>query len=586
MRSMSDETASLRHRAMLILALVALTATLAVGVLLRLADPLSSSVVPAEDPYTHMALVRGHLRDGSLDPLFEGGTLYPPGLHAVLAAAWVYTGSDLYDLFRIGPVVLGAIGLLGAATLLWRFAGPAESVVGTLSLAVAPEMIFRTTMMAPTALDLAILPAFLFAALATLRGRLGWGAVVLVLGGFLVTSHPWILAVLGPSMVALAALAVVFPGAWRHVGLPRAAGVATLLLATGSVLLLSLTVCWDQCGLGFQNIDSPTFSATLDQAVAAVATTCVLGGVAVFALQHRLEDLRDRLSGRSMPLLVRVGLSVVLLAILVGSTVPAVRHGMPLHVDLPRMFGWPILALSAAGFVALPFLRSPAGHAGAAVATVTYPFVIYAPFTDPNWPHRTAVFMGVGLVLLAGTAAGAAIRMVHALPHRVAARKDRTAGARRVVVGTTAALLLSTTLIGTVYAATPDDYEGGWYRLYHDCEFDALRALAESVGPDDIIVTGSWEAKLVVAAFAPNGGNVWFHYNYYTQEGLRINKLYPIAYQGREVIVVADRHLDLNSRDPVTGFLQADPWVPIGAWCAGMGLQEPRLSAYRLEVEP
>jgi asparagine N-glycosylation enzyme membrane subunit Stt3 len=99
------------------------------GLALRLRDPLSDGVVPAEDPYTHMALVRGHLHDGSLDPLNERADLYPPGLHAIVATWWVATGVDLDVAFLVGPAVLGAVGILGVALLLWRNAGAAAAIV-------------------------------------------------------------------------------------------------------------------------------------------------------------------------------------------------------------------------------------------------------------------------------------------------------------------------------------------------------------------------------------------------------------------------------------------------------------------------
>src|SRR5687767_15865135 len=103
------------------LGLILLLAALVVyGLSLRLEDPLSTHVVAAEDPYTHMALVREHLRDGTLDSFNPGGEVYPPGMHALLAAILVYTGEDLYELTRIGPALFGALGLAGVAILLAR----------------------------------------------------------------------------------------------------------------------------------------------------------------------------------------------------------------------------------------------------------------------------------------------------------------------------------------------------------------------------------------------------------------------------------------------------------------------------------
>src|ERR1051326_1688712 len=133
---------------------LAVAAVVGYGLQLRLQDPLSSPVIPAEDPYTHMALVREHLRDGTLDPLTQGGTIYPPGMHALLAATIAYTGVGLYDLARVGPAFFGALGLAGLALLLARFESGTAALAATVAFAIVPESIFRTTMLSPTALDL------------------------------------------------------------------------------------------------------------------------------------------------------------------------------------------------------------------------------------------------------------------------------------------------------------------------------------------------------------------------------------------------------------------------------------------------
>src|SRR5688572_12920377 len=213
---MADAPLARRHPWLLLLAWAAVLCAVAVGVSLRLKDPLSTPVIPAEDPYTHMALVREHMQDGTLDPLYEPGGMYPPGLHAVLAAAWAYTGADLYQIVRLGPVLFGAVGVLGIALLAARFHHPrldgiAAGAVAALAFALAPEVVFRTTMMSPTALDLAVLPFFLLALLALLLGRLGWAAPVFAMSAFLVMSHPWVFAVLGAAGVAFLVLALLIP---------------------------------------------------------------------------------------------------------------------------------------------------------------------------------------------------------------------------------------------------------------------------------------------------------------------------------------------------------------------------------------
>src|SRR5439155_17717230 len=109
---------------------------------------------------------------------------------------WAYTGMDLFQLVRFGSVVMGAIGILGVALLLARFESVVAAVVGALGYAVAPEVIFRTTMMSPTALDLALLPFLLFPMLEVVRGRFRWAAPTALVVAFLAIAHPWILAIL------------------------------------------------------------------------------------------------------------------------------------------------------------------------------------------------------------------------------------------------------------------------------------------------------------------------------------------------------------------------------------------------------
>src|SRR5687767_374002 len=85
------------------LGVLGLTGAMYLGTDLRLIDPFASPVLPAEDTFNHMALVQEHVRDGSLDPLYPGGRLYPPGMHAWVAGAWSFTGYDLYQIMRFSP---------------------------------------------------------------------------------------------------------------------------------------------------------------------------------------------------------------------------------------------------------------------------------------------------------------------------------------------------------------------------------------------------------------------------------------------------------------------------------------------------
>lgn len=571
-----DASVAPSRRWPLILASCAVALAVALGAVLRVADPLSSSVIPAEDPYNHMALVREHLRNGELEPLNPGQTLYPPGLHAFIASAWVYTGADLYDLMRFGPVVLGAIGIVGMAVLLWRTAGPVAAVVGALALAVAPEAIFRSTMMSPTALDLAVLPFFLYAILRVLAGRLGWVGVAAPMAGFLAVSHPWLLGILGATGVAFLALAALLP--W-----PSARGPPlTVPGIAGAVAVLG-------CGLGLSLL-MPGFGSTLGSAstrLVAVGISLCIASVVPAALLLRWRD-RSRseawlMRGPPGPL-ARTVASALIAVSLAAMVAAAARGGMPEFIDLPRMFGWPILVLAAAALVALPFIAGPAANLGAALTAVTLPFTIFNPLDSAFLPHRTAIFLGLGLVLLCGVAASALARAAsRGWPALVAAlAPPSTLRLRRSSAVAVPAFLVAALVAGSIYTATPDGYAGGWYRLYNECEIEALRDVAAQADadPDLVVLTGSWQAKLVLAALTEDSSRVWFNGDLYTSGETRDDLVASMATAGRPLLLVVDRHLAAETPGADVGFTTQEPWQPSGSWCANMGVPYPRVTAF------
>lgn len=581
MSALQNPKKSFEWRTAALIALI--VGAVAFSVMARLEDPASSSVIPAEDPYTHMGLVRGHLADGEIEPLVDGGTVYPPGMHAVLAAVHAFTGLDLYTIFLYGPIVFGALSVVGIALLLWRFAGPAAAVVGSLAAALAPELIFRTTMMAPTAVDLAVLPFLLLGALETLRGRLPWIGLVAASSLYLGVAHPWILTVMAPVALGTVILAFLFAGNVRREDRLNPMGASLVLATLGASLLAAIMICWSECGLGFHEIGHGT--SGLDQ-VGVVAAGLALAAAAVLALARRpLRRFLDNLSG-PMPLTVRAIMGVLAAGALLAVTIPAVQAGMPEHVDLPRMFGWPMLALGALGLVVTPFMRRQAAWAGVAMVTVTLPFVVHNPLDSPFWPHRTAAYLGIGIVILVGVAAAA----LFALAERALARLASThqTPSRRVIhmvagAGITAMVGLATA--GSVYAATPPDYETGWYRLYQECEFDALRDVAESADAETVIIAGDWRPKLVAGAFADESRNVWYSESFFADPEHREETVAGLAMDGKRVVVVEDRHLILEHPELDRSFLQGDEWRPQGSHCQE-GVAQARLNVYESEVRP
>lgn len=570
-------------RARVTLAIVAVLATIVLGFGLRLVDPLSSPVIPAEDPYTHMAIVREHLRTGELEPLTVGAGLYPPGLHSFVAAVWVFTGADLYEIIRLGPVFFGAIGILGMALLLWRHVGPIGAFVGALGYAVAPEVIFRTTMMSPTAQDLAILPFFLYALLEVTAGRLAWTAIAAPMSLFLVFAHPWLLAILAMMVFVFVALSYLLPFAATAGERVTPRGLAAVIAIVGGGLGLTFTSCNKKCGPGwidlFPDLAPYTWAAWL-LVVLSFAPLVILYNLRNTQAEKFLTSKRER------PVWwpVRVGASIAIAGLLGWITHVAFQQGMPPHVNLPRMIGLPILGLAAFAIIMIPFLPGRLSHLAAGLFAATFPFVMFNPLDSPYWSHRTAAFLAVSLMMLAGIAAAAITRWtahaISAQPHA-----NSTGRSTRRYVAVVAGFLVAIACAGTVYAGTPDGYEGGWYRLYPTCELEGLRGIAAlaDANPAAVVIVGGWQPKLVLSALTEDSYRIWYATAFFNDAAKREEIIGGLAQQGRPVIVVVERYV-ITDYPEHTGFVQDDQWQPIGSWCGNQGTGQPRLLAYQTTV--
>lgn len=557
------------------LAYAPLLVVLVLAVALRLEDPLSSPVIPAEDPYTHMALVREHMVDGEVEPLNPDTGLYPPGFHAAVAATWAYSGAQLFDIIRFGPVLLGVIGVLGMAMLVGRHEGPVASFVAALAYAVMPEAVFRTTMMAPTALDLAILPFLLYALIELVRGNVAWGLPVALCATFLLLSHPWLLAVLALAGVLFAVFALLFP--WRQPPALDARGLAIAVMLVAVPAALSLTGCSGWCG-GFDFVvqDGGAGEDLAAQAPLIVASAVLASALLALAARPLSQWLRRE---RRAPSLAS-GLAIALvLAVGVGlATRQAMQSGMPEFVDLRSMFGWPILILASVGLVFAGWSRGPVAHLGVALAISTYPFVIFNPLRSEFWPHRTAVYLGVGMVLLCGVAAGQLARwlQVAAASSPSIRRLPRAAGFALAVP----VLLIAIPAASALYLATPQPLQRPWYRLFDECGDAALHDLADQAdaAPTMLVVTGSWQSKLVIAAYATDAQRIWFTAEFFTDEGHRKNVLDAAA--GRPVVAVVDPHFRGEHPTANLSFLSRAPWSEAGTWCTDAnGSGPPAMSA-------
>ncbi len=117
-------------------------------------------------------------------------------------------------------------------------------------------------------------------------------------------------------------------------------------------------------------------------------------------------------------------------------------------------------------------------------------------------------------------------------------------------------------------AATPEPYR--WYRLFPDCQYEALQDVAQQATdhPNMLVVTGDWQAKLVVAGLTSNASRVWFDAAFFTSKSHRDGVMGMLSQQGRPAIVVVDSYLVAN-RAADTKFLASSPWQEQGPWCQG-----------------
>ncbi len=635
------------HWLPLLLGGIAIFSAVLMGLSLRLDDPLATGALPAEDPYTHMSLVREHLHDGTLDASNDGN-LYPPGMHALVAAVWVYTGMDLLDLMRLGPAVLGAIGILGMGLFLWRMIGPAGAVVGAWAYAMVPEVIFRTTMMAPTALDLALLPFLFFAYLELARGRFGWFAVAALVTLYLVFAHPWVLLVLGLAGLLFLILCITMP--WPAARAPPLSAIGT----TGLIALFGSGVAGALLMGSAEALDLP-MNMSLDAFAPFLMVASFLPLTFALAAPKAAKWLLPWWGEWRGAVWVATILHMGLIAVVAFVTWMALQIGMPEHVRLQGMIGWPILLVAAFALIALPIVRGPAAHMGTALFLATYPFVVLNVFHSDFWPHRTAVFLALALVILAGVTAWSLQHPIRRLvektspgpsrpvtpdpaashagqdrptraadtdPHvvttmaagftrpgaptrrrpeprrrtrktttRTARQQPRPHGVRFAPAASTWAVVLPLLFIGiplagAVAVTAPEPYDG-WYRLFDECDHEALERVAAFANqdPDAIVIAGTWQAKLVVAGFTQNASRVWYAQHVFTNEQSRDDLLQWPANDPFPLYVVVDPHLQEEIPDVNLSFLKYPTWRTVAMGCHTDG-QAEGVVAYRYHPEP
>jgi hypothetical protein len=138
---------------------------------------------------------------------------------------------------------------------------------------------------------------------------------------------------------------------------------------------------------------------------------------------------------------------------------------------------------------------------------------------------------------------------------------------------------------GTVLAATPEAYPGGWYRLYRPCELDGLEAVANAANaaPGSLVVTAAWQPKLVLAALSNDASRVWYDTTFFYDDADRHGVLLGLSHRDRPAFVLLDRYSYGQETRLNTSFLHESPWQQMGTWCGGLGLEIPRITAYVLD---
>lgn len=478
-----------------------------VGVALRVQDPLSGPLA-AEDPYTHVVFTKEILEKGHFgDSFYLGTAMYPPGIHAFSGAFSPLAGVRLYDLAVWAPVALGAVAIVGTYCLANRLGGPVAGLAGALLVAVMPEHVFRTNLFAPTAFDLALLPAWMMLFVLAVTPRSGepaaprpdassprFIAAVSFVGlavpiAFL---HPWAIPLFAAPLAIFAALRELRTG-----GAPREVGsrLATAAILVVVVSAFAMASRWDRTDTGFAGfldrmvVLSPVAALELAPVMLFAVLACVLG---VLAAAFVVAGSYGASWGARVPLAVRRGVAVALAFVLVAAVVLLSRD-LPLHVEYFSQFHTATVLLGMAGLVAALVAPTRLGDLGLALTLVLFPLTAINVFDSAFWPERTVIYLAMGVTLLAANLVAWAFS--HAV--RVVTQKRSTRLAIPV------AILASVLLVGGAVAAKPAPTYP-WYRLYSGDHFAGFERATQAIAtlPDAQIVVYSWEPALVVKTLA------------------------------------------------------------------------------------
>lgn len=316
--------------------IAALASILVLALILRLKDPLLDPVIAAEDPYLHMVRAWDLVQHQQLPKS------YPPGF-AFLTAPLALAGTEaLYWGVRLAPPLLGVIGVAGVYLLLRERLRETAALAGALATAVLPEHIFRTTLFAPTALDLALLPFLLLFMLRAVDGSRSALLAALGLASALLVIHPWALGLVLPAATV-----------WGLLQLPREHRIRALMGGLGLVGVVLVTVvflpgAWNPV---------PRMSRNLGTTLARI-----------------VQD-------------------------------PASLMTLPPFVDLPVMLTPALIVSGILGSIVAGIRRDSLDQLALLWTVSLTPLVLVNWFDIWFLPHRTVAYLSLGVAMLTGVAA-------------------------------------------------------------------------------------------------------------------------------------------------------------------------------------
>ncbi len=472
-----------------LLVFLGLAAVTAGALYVRYKDILANPVLAAEDPYTQVLLTREDLLRGYFGESHWLGMkrLYPVGLAALLGTMVATTGFDTFALAQYGAPILGAIGVLGIAVFAWREAGAVAGITAGALLATAPEHVFRSNLWVPTALDLALIPWYLMAVVAAMRGNRVWTFVAFALGLAMTLAHPWT----STLIVAATGAYILFFLIAKDGSNARVRDAVGVMMAATAIAVVGLL---------------DVLAQDADKGVAmgayAIVAASGLGLTALLLITQGGGRFRVALPDTALRGLVGT-LAGAGLAAGVFMAMASVLQTPPDHVNYVHMMRLPLVATALLGLALILPTRTPLGLMGLAFAAVTVPLTLWDLFDLWYLPHRTMAYVTIAAALIAANG----LQSIASWGPGLIARTRPTARPSAIL----AAIII---LVVPAVAAENADHAFEWHRYYDGPSDALLRKAIEDTGTGALVV-GSWQASLIGKSYAGDPPLVHYRPEYF-----------------------------------------------------------------------